>query len=239
MRQLDTRARIVTVALAAVSWGAHAGRPFATEDAGVLEQRRCEVESYRTATRDKSPARESQWWFQGGCGIGGKTQLGVGGGRRRVDGAGVSGAALVGKTAIYAMPNDGPSFTAAYSFSSSKSPESSWKQPWSSWQQGGTSAALVVSVPGSNTQQWHANLGWLRSREAPRNATWWALGWERGLGEAFNIGAEVYGTDREAAWVGLGGRWLFRENLGFDVSLARQTNGLHAQQWSLGLKFGW
>lgn len=213
-----------------------AGRPFATEDAGVLERRRCEIESYYTNVQDKAASRDTSWWVQGGCGIGGKTQLAVGTGRGRSDGVAETTAAVVGKTELYAIA-EGPTLTAAYSLGTSRSTESSWKQPWSAWRQTGTTAALVVTVPGTN--QWHANVGWLRSRDAPRNATWWALAWERSLGDAFSVGAETYGTDREAAWIGIGARWNFSESLVFDTSLARQTDSLRARQWTLGLKLGW
>ena len=65
-----------------------AGRPFTTEDAGVIDARRCELEAFGSHARAQSDSSERGAWAQVGCGIGFDTQFAFGMGRfRSVDGS--------------------------------------------------------------------------------------------------------------------------------------------------------
>ena len=53
-----------------VSSATWAGRPFTTEDAGVIDARNCELEAFGSHARAQSDPSERGAWAQVGCGIG-------------------------------------------------------------------------------------------------------------------------------------------------------------------------
>lgn len=58
------------VLLALAASPANAGRPFATEDAGVLVAGECELEAYASRETAGDAPKETGWWVQLGCGLG-------------------------------------------------------------------------------------------------------------------------------------------------------------------------
>ncbi len=69
---------LVVMACAALPLAAQAGRPLATEDAGVLDAGSCEFEAFAATERaTASPVLRSHA-FQVGCGVGARTQLALG-----------------------------------------------------------------------------------------------------------------------------------------------------------------
>lgn len=88
----------------AVLWMAslpvQAGRPFATEDAGVLAQKECEWESFAARERTHGAPSETGWNTQVGCGVGFKTQVALAFGRNKSESAHTNALGLSAKTGL-------------------------------------------------------------------------------------------------------------------------------------------
>lgn len=215
--------------LMGLSLPAFAGRPFATEDAGVLEPRSCELESFVARATAREAPRERGWWVQPGCGVGLHTQLAAGGGATRVEDESTRALALAGKTYVRQLQDDQAGFTVAYQVGWSKRPGESFKH-------GSTDVKGVLTVPLGELLL-HANLGWNRAQIDRINSTTWAVAIEKPVGKGFDIGAEAYGDDRSDAWIGIGARYaVVPEKFFVDASYALQTDSARARLLTIGIK---
>lgn len=216
--------------LALAASPAIAGRPFATEDAGVLAAGECELETYALRQTAGAAPRETGWWVQPGCGVGHRTQLALGGGRTRVEPDQVTAAAFSGKHWLRELTDEQTGVTLAFSVSGEKAPGARFKHE-------STALSAVVSSPLAMNLLLHANVGWSRSQAERLNSTTWALALERTGAAGLDFGAEVYGDDRAAPWLGVGARYALRaEKLFVDVSWAAQANSARAKLVTVGLK---
>ena len=208
------------------SW---AGRPFTTDDAGVLTARDCELETFGSYVRARPHSAERGGWGQVGCGVGFDTQFAVGGGRFRSGDESSTVAALAGKTALRRLTEDSAGIALAYALVSFKPPGGHLRHERSS-------VAAVVSLPHGRTVV-HANLGIDRSRLEAKTVGTYALAVER-LGEqGLDVGVELYGQGGESPWIGAGARYAIRpEKLFIDVAFAVQSGGSDARQLTVGLK---
>ncbi len=174
--------------------------------------------------------KETGWWVQPGCGVGFRTQLAAGGGPSRVESDRFTAAALSGKTWLRELGDDRTGVTLAYSIGGAKAPGGSFKHD-------STALAAVVSSPVAKALLLHANLGWSHSQAERLNSTTWALALERTGDNGLDVGAEIYGGDRAAAWLGVGARYAPRpQKLFVDFSWAVQTNSARAKLVTVGLK---
>jgi hypothetical protein len=218
------------VLLALAASPAIAGRPFATEDAGVLAAGECELEAYALRQTAGDAPKETGWWVQPGCGVGFRTQLAAGGGRTKVESDRFTAAALSGKTWLRELGDDRTGVVLAYAVGGEKAPGGSFKHE-------STALAAVVSSPVAKDLLLHANLGWSRSQAGRLNSTTWALSLERTGDSGLDVGAEIYGDDQAAAWLGVGARYTLRpQKLFVDFSWAAQTNSARAKLVTVGLK---
>lgn len=216
--------------LALAASPAIAGRPFATEDAGVLAAGDCELEAYALRQTAGDSPKETGWWVQPGCGIGYRTQLAIGGGRTRVEPDRFTATALSGKSWLRELTDEQTGVALAYSVGGERAHGGSFKHE-------SAGLAAVVSSPLGNGLLLHANVGWSRSESARLNSTIWAHALERTSAAGLDVGAEVYGDDRAAAWLGAGARYALRaEKLFIDVSWAAQANRARAKSVTVGLK---
>lgn len=216
--------------LALAALPALAGRPFATEDASVLAAGECELEAYALRQTAGDAPKETGWWIQPGCGVGFRTQVAAGGGRSKVESDRLSAAALSGKTWLREPGDEQTGVTLAYALRGEKAPAESFKHE-------STALAAVISSPLAKDLRLHANLGWSRSQADRQNSTTWALALEATGDGGLDFGAEIYGDDRAAAWLGVGARYALRpQKLFVDFSWAVQTNGARAKLGTLGLK---
>lgn len=209
-----------------------AGRPFATEDAGVLVAGECELEAFvlRASERDAPIARGGL--VQPNCGIGWQTQFGIAAGRAEAAGEAITSLALAGKSALRELTETQTGFALAYSVVGARLPGQGFKHD-------STALAAVVSTPLDKELVLHANLGWLRTQAHRLDTTTWALALERtGLFERLDVGAEVYGDDRMAgAFFGIGARYaVMPEKFFVDFSWARSSSGTRATLATLGIK---
>lgn len=207
-----------------------AGRPFTTEDAGVIDARNCELEAFGSHARAQPDPSESGAWAQVGCGIGFDTHFAFGIGRfSSVDGS-RSAAAAMGKTALRALSEDSFGMALAYAIAGIRTPGEPLRHTDSS-------ASVVASVPYGRTM-FHANLGLTRNHVEGRSAKVYAFAVER-LGEqGTDAGVEVFGQSGESVWIGAGARHAIEaEKLWVDLSFAVQRGGGHARQGTVGLRY--
>ena len=207
---------------------AYAGRPFATEDAAVLETAACEIEAFGARGRARDAVTGRSYAAQFGCGVGATTQLALSGSRLRAGGERATGAALAGKTALRPLAEQGLGVTLAYAIGASKAGTGEWEHAASA-------LSLVVSEQRGRIV-YHGNLGVARDEIGGSSATAWAFAVER-LGGRFDVGLEVFGENSRSPWVGVGARYAVTpEKFYFDASFAQRTNSTRAQLVTVGLK---
>jgi hypothetical protein len=223
--------RLFACLLVACHAAAWAGRPFSTEDAGVIGKGSCEVEAFVERLRLSSDPNERGLSAQLGCGVIGATQLAFTLAESRVSGQTSRAMLVSGKSRLIDGGEDKPSFALAWFTGRDRAPNESWRS-------GATGVVAVVTAP---VRDWlvHANLGVTAERNPSRNVTGWALAFERlGLVKDIDAGFEFFGDDRNTNWVQLAARWNFMpERLLFDASLGRQTSGGHTNRVTVGLKW--
>ena len=189
-----------------------AGRPFVTEDAGVLEASACEWENVAARAQVPDAPRATLLSTQVGCGVGSQWQFAVNTSRARSGDERATGLGLAGKVGLW-TPETGPAWTLA------------WGSSWSRLRGAGTdwdgaSAQVVVS------QEWgawsaHGNLGRSYARLDRQSVTTWAALVERRLSESIDVGAELFGEGSQRAGYGVGARWRVAEGWTLDASWAR------------------
>jgi hypothetical protein len=150
---------------------ASAGRPFSTEDAGVIAKGACEVEAFGEWLRPSGGPNERGLSAQLGCGIIGATQLAFALSSAKAAGEKSRAILLSGKSQLVDGGDNGPSFALAYFTGRDRAPNESWRS-------GATGAVAVVTAPLAG---WlvHANLAVTAERQPSRNVAGWAMALER------------------------------------------------------------
>lgn len=219
----------------AVLWGgadpAQAGRPFATEDAGVLAQKECEWESFAARAKARGESSATAWSTQVGCGVGFKTQLALAFARSKFESERANAWALSGKTGLIDGGEDGTSVTLAYGAVSAKGPGDG------SYRLNTTAINLALTRPLPADWTVHANVGWSRDRPNKLDSTTWALAAEWAATEQWSVGAETYGDDRNKPWLGVGVRWTLSKAWSLNASYAVNRETPRTSAGSVGFKF--
>lgn len=210
---------------------AHAGRPFATEDAGVLEPKECEWESVAARTKTRGESSASAWSTQVGCGVGFKTQLALGFARSKFESERANAWALGGKTGLIDGGEDGTSVTLAYGAVAAKGPDDG------SYRLNTTAVNLVLTRPLSEDWTVHGNLGWSYDRPNKLDSTTWAVAAEWAASEQWTVGVEAYGDDRNEPWFGVGARWTLSKAWSVNASYAVNRETPRTNAASVGFKF--
>jgi hypothetical protein len=221
----------VALALLLAAGGAYAGRPMATEDAGVLDRGACELESFiGRVTVDDLPSAHARS-LQLGCGFGYDSQLAFAVAEAKADGLKVRTTTLLGKTALNTPAENTTAFTLAWGLAWAKPDDGSNRHEV-------TFLNGVATHPLSSSLKLHANLGWSRSQSAKASTTNWNLGLEKSYAGGIDAMAEVFATDRDnAPWVQFAVRWAaIPDKLFLDGSWGVQTGSGHAKALTLGLK---
>ncbi len=207
----------------------HAGRPLATEDAGVLERGACEWESFAASTRAQASPDAQTLSSQVGCGVGASTQLALAAARQANAGARIHVVALAGKSGLIEGTPSTPALTLAWVLAGTRTPSGSlWHEQ--------TALNIVVSQPLAGALTGHANLGWTRTRSARQSAATWNLAAEYALANGVDVMAERYGQQHGAPWFGTGLRLAAGAWLVVDASYARQSGSAKARLATLGAK---
>ena len=220
----------VAVVLTALAPLAFAGRPFVTEDAGIIAPGRCEVESFAAYAASRDDPAERGVSLQVACGIGVNTQLALQGEYYGSEGTHRTMGSFNGKTALRPLTDMETGVAVAYALRGTGLPDSSFRHEESN-------IVLVVSVPLERTVV-HANLGVVRTQSDGRTAGAYALLVER-LGESgLDFGVEAFGEFNKAPWVGTGVRYAVKpETFFIDASARVQTDSARTRQFTLGVKY--
>ena len=211
-----------------IAVAAHAARPLATDDTGVLDKDSCELEA--VLSRDKAEgAQVDGTSLQLGCGVGARTQVALAVDRAKEDRLRVRGTALAGKVSL--VPGDEASWSVSGAVL--------WlAEPSQGNQHAATSVNLLHTRALGKQFTLHANLGHLRDTLAQRAATTWGLALEHaGWGPVALMG-ELIGDDLAAPAWNIGLRWtVVPEQWTLDIAYGQQMVGGRPKALSLGVKF--
>lgn len=220
----------VAAALLCSAITCHAGRPLATEDADILDQKEREWESFvARETSTGNPATEG-WTTQVGCGVGYSTQLALAYSRARSAGLSAKGLALVGKTGLIERKDDAMGLTLAWALGREKAPGSS------SFKHELSHLNLVATKEIAKSLTAHANLGWVHSKTARASSTTWNLAAEYCLASGVDVMGEIYDDDRTKPWLGTGVRWQATRQFSADASYSVRRETPRIKLWTVGFK---
>src|SRR5574343_1339828 len=208
-----------------------AGRPLATEDAGVLGAGECEVESYLGRARERGAPSATQQSVQLGCGTPVDTQVALQLQRARQSGAAASAWNVVGKTSVVDGGDDDPSFALAWSFGQVRET--------GRWRWDPQTVNAVASWPLAPRLTLHGNLGWSHSSQARQSRTTWCVALEHASSDTLDVMAETFGDDRlrGGPWWQLGLRWAaIPERLWLDTSLGWHFGDGRERAATVGLR---
>lgn len=210
-----------------------AGRPLATDDAGVVEAGKCEFETYQSRLTGDAASADQRATLRSGqfsCGVTADTQLAVAVAHVSASAGAVYG--VLGKTALASLSSQHMHIAIAYAVAGAPQPQRGHLR------YAGSDVRAVLTVP---HEQWlfHANLGWARAQAPRLDRLVWNLAAERSaaLGPV-DLMAEVFGDNHSAPWTQLAARWtLLPGRLSVDGAWGRQAQRNHATQASVGLRF--
>ncbi len=220
-------ALLLSMALSLPGLSAHAGRPLATEDAGVLAKGDCEWESVGARLNAHGQAPVSAWSTQVACGVMAGTQLAVGYGHTQSIDVHDQALTFSGKSAWIDGGDQSTSVSLAYGVNMLRALDASF-------QLDSISVNLAASRPLPGEFTAHANLGLVRTLSDKLWFVTWNLAMEHPLTQGVDLGLEVYGDHRSQPMVGMGLRWALNEHVQVNASEASQAGGDHARLFSLG-----
>jgi hypothetical protein len=211
---------------------ARAARPMITDDARLVEPKRCQVETWVRANR----ARPDELWAVPSCNPTGNLELAVGGALSREAGALSTGTRLAqAKTLLRPLrPDDvGWGLVIGVAKDPGITPE------------GNLIDNVYAYLPASwsihaDAVVMHANLGALHDRHASRNRGTWGLGTEIALGGRLQLIAETFGEGGATPFGHAGLRWwLLPDRLQVDTTYGtRLAAGGRGERWfSVGLRW--
>jgi hypothetical protein len=210
---------------------AMAGRPLATEDAGVLGKSECELESFAARNRSADSDTAATLSTQIGCGFGFGSQLQLAIARQSAADERTHTLTLGGKTQLIDRPDDGLALTLAWGIVSLRPAGGSFKHET-------TGLNLALSQQLSSSLTGHANLGAVRTQNPKQSSMTWNLALEYAVVAGLDLMAETYGQEREKPWAGVAARYAIRERVFVDASLAQQAGPSKAKLLTVGARLG-
>ncbi len=207
MRHSDA---VLAIALAATAAVAHAGRPLDTEDATILDEGWCQLESWVFGSRSTT-----RYWLVPACNPFGNLELQVGYAREQPDGApGHNDYLLQAKTLLKPLEANGWGIglsASAVRFGSDVERTS------------GYTALLIVSRSLADDRvRLHGNAGALYTQRTRRTSGLWGLAGEFDVTERVTVLGEVVGVSGEGRLAQVGGRvWLVPERVSLDGTVGR------------------
>ena len=221
--------RGVAVAIAAMvlAWPAQAGRPLTTEDAAVLDDRRCQLEAWIDKGRGLATG-----WLVPACNFGAGIEWQAGFARTRAGGASrFSEAYAQAKAAFGNIERDRWSWGLVGGLA--RFPQREARRGWSD-----PYAIAPVSLAAGGGMV-HMNLGVRRDRAERRNATLWGAALEMPASERLTLVAEGFGQDSERPFLRAGGRLtVVKDVVDLDFTLVTRPGGTREERFvSLGVFF--
>lgn len=201
-----------------------AGSPMVTDDAGTVEAKACQLESWITNKRDST-----EYWALPACNFTGNLELTLGGAHtHEADRTQTTDVVLQGKTLFKPLETNG--WGIGLAAGTVRHPVANTRD-WYAYVPASFSFrddAVVV----------HTNLGWLREGETRRDRLTWGLGTEARLAERTWLIAETFGQDQGKPFHQLGLRhWLVPERVQIDVTYGNRNGDDTQERWfSIGLR---
>lgn len=191
--------------------GAHAGRPSFTDDAGLLDQGACQLEAWAQRGQDRS-----EHWALPACNVTGNLELALGGVRVSESGARDGRGLMQVKTLFKPLVTNGWGIGLAIGNEFGAATE----RPLRNRLIGDVFAHVPLSFSFDDDRvELHANVGWMREREARRDRATWAVASVFQVSERTALIAESFGRSSERPLYNIGLRyWLIPERLQLDAS---------------------
>lgn len=205
---------------------AHAGRPLSTEDASVLEEKRCQLETWIDRARDSSEA-----WFVPACNFGFGIEWQVGFARAREAGQSYSSQSYAQAKGLIKGIGDGSPWGIGWVVGVSRDPlrasRRGWQDPY---------ALVPVSIAFGDALV-HANVGWSRDRAERRDTTLWGIAAEVPGGERITWVAEAFGERASNPFLRAGARFsVVKDVLDLDLTAVNRPGGTREERFlSLGV----
>ena len=216
--------RLWASALLAFSLPALAGRPLTTEDAGVLDEKRCQVEAWVDRGHDATRS-----WLVPACKFGGGLEWQLGGARTREGGQSRFSEAYFQAKALLPAAEDAAfriGIVAGVLRRLENEQRRGWEHPF-------------VTVPASialGNGAVHLNVGWFRDRETGRDATTWGIAAEAPLTPRFWLVGEAFGENAQRPWFRAGGRYHFGDDFAIDLTVVTRPGESRDERFvSLGV----
>jgi hypothetical protein len=213
--------------LAAATTAVHAGRPLTTEDASVLEDKACQLESWIDRSREATQA-----WAVPACNFGAGIEWQAGFARSWGDSRSFLSSAYVQAKTVLREPQPGSfgvGVVAGLTRTPTRSTHRGYEDPY------GTG---IVTVPAGTTTLVHANAGWSRDRERGTDSFTWGLAAEHAVTERWSVVAEAFGDDRTRPFYRAGARVTAVKGLDFDLTVVTRSGGSRADRY-LSAGFTW
>jgi hypothetical protein len=226
--------KLGAIALALCTGAAFAGRPLATDDAGVADAGQCEIEAWVERARGDHAASAAL-----ACGVSAGWELGAGATRDRAQGQSTHAVGLEAKWVPAAGKFASPLGTLHTGL---KLATARARTPGNGWHESEHSVLALATLEATPTLALHLNLGAARDARLHASGTVLngALAWS--AGERALLFAEAQANDRSALFGSTvrtaGARWwIVKDTLGVDVTASRQAGTGSGTRWSFG--FGW
>lgn len=203
---------------------AMAARPMITDDARIVDDKSCQVESWARRNQGGS----SEFWAQPACNFTGNLEVTLGGGWTREDGrTGNTAQVFQGKTLFKSLETNG--WGIGLVAGTARNPREGGARTWYGFVPASFSFADDRFVL-------HTNLGWQRDQETRKKHVTWGLGSETQLSERSYLIAETFGAGDGKPSYQMGVRyWVVPNRVQVDTTYGNRFGG--GERWiSVGLR---
>jgi hypothetical protein len=201
-RPLAVAALLLATLAALPTYG---GRPLSTEDASVLEEGRCQLETWIDRSRDATVG-----WFVPACNVGASIEWQVGGAGTWAGGSHRFSEAYAQAKTVFTAEDApwGVGLVAGVARRPLQEAHRGWVNPY----------VIVPVTIAIGEGALHLNAGWAHDRLEDRDVTLWGIAGEWPAGERLTLVAEAFGENSERPFLRAGGRWSVAKDV-FDVDL--------------------
>jgi hypothetical protein len=199
----------------------YAARPLITDDARIVDEKACQLESWVKKNRDGT-----EYWALPGCNLTGNLELSLGGARtNNASGTHTSDTLFQAKTLFRTLePN---SWAWGLAVGHVRRPQIHY----------GAIGDLYAYVPASFSFKddkllVHSNVGWLREKESKEHRATWGLATETQVSKATWLIAETYGQNKGNPYFQVGIRhWLVQNFVQLDMTYGKQAGSDSRERW--------
>lgn len=204
---------------------AHAARPMVTDDARIVDDKSCQVETWFKATHDSE-----EYWALPSCNFTGNLELAAGGSITHAGGENTTSDLVIqGKTLFKTLEPNGWAWGMAAGFIN--------HPDITRHLMGDVYAYVPVTFSfRDDAALVHANLGWSHTRETSHGAMTWGIGSELEMSSRTWLIGEGYGTNQGRPYYQIGLRhWIVPNRVQIDTTYGNRSNG--GESWfSIGLR---